>query len=248
MIQLLWRPGDPVYLFLVMPKGQAKPPVIIYLYSYPSDTDRFMNDEFCKFLAQGGFAAAGFVSALTGPRYHDRPMKEWFVSELPEALGNSVEDVQMLLDYLVTRTDVDSTRVGMFGAGSGATIGILAAAVDPRIKALDLLDPWGDWPDWFEKSTLVPDDERRKYLTPDFLTKAEPFDPTQWFRKLKIPVRLQYLSEPAVTSSIARQRIGSAAPARATVVPYPGATLHSREASLKFFDWLKNQVGQTAAK
>src|ERR1022692_4628664 len=76
----------------------------------------------------------GFVSALTGQRYHDRPMKEWFVSELPEALGSSVHDVQMILNYLADRNDLDMTRVGMYGQGSGGTIAILAASADPRLK------------------------------------------------------------------------------------------------------------------
>jgi hypothetical protein len=68
MFQLTWRQGDPIYLFLILPKNHPKPPVILYLYSYPSDTDRFLNDDFCEFLAKDGFAAAGFVSALTGQR------------------------------------------------------------------------------------------------------------------------------------------------------------------------------------
>jgi len=46
----------------------------------------------------------------------------------------------------VTRGDIDMDHVGMWADGSGAAIAILAASVDPRIKALDLLDPWGDWP------------------------------------------------------------------------------------------------------
>ena len=32
----------------------------------------------------------------------------------------------------------------MFGEGSGGTIALLAASVDPRIKAVDVLNPWGD--------------------------------------------------------------------------------------------------------
>src|SRR5208337_4965142 len=127
----------------------------------------------------------------------DRSLKQWFVSELPEAVGNSVEDVHMMLDFLAAQGDLDMTRVGMFGEGSGAAIAILAAAADPRIKALDLADPWGDWPDWLAKSTLVPDDERANYVKPDFLKQAAPLDPVQWFGQVKIPVRLQYLSDPA---------------------------------------------------
>ena len=181
MIQFTWRAGDPIYLFLILPKNTPKPPVIFYLYGYPSDTDRFMNNDYCALLAKDGFAAAGFVSALTGHRYHGRGMKEWFVSELPEALGESAHDVQMILNYLALRSDVDVNRAGMFGEGSGATIGILAAAVDPRIKVLDLMDPWGDWPDWLAKSTVVPEDERPAYVTPDFLKRAAALDPVAWF-------------------------------------------------------------------
>src|SRR5271167_585980 len=147
-----WRAGDPIDLYIIKPTGVKKPPVILYLYSFPSENDRFLNPEFCKFLTRNGFAAIGFSAALTGQRYHGRPMKQWFVSELQESLATSAHDVQLVLNYLATRDDLDIERVGIFGDGSGATIAILAAAVDQRIKTLDLLDPWGDWPDWIAKS------------------------------------------------------------------------------------------------
>jgi len=69
-------------------------------------------------------------------------MREWFISELQESLAASAHDVQMVLDYLATRIDLEMSRVGMFTQGSGASIGILTSAVDPRIKVLDALDPW----------------------------------------------------------------------------------------------------------
>jgi pimeloyl-ACP methyl ester carboxylesterase len=242
LIQLAWRSADPIHLFLILPKGRTKPPVVLYLYSFPSDTDRFLDDDVCKILVQGGFAAAGFVSALTGQRYNNRPMKQWFISELPEAVGNTVQDVQMILNYLASRGDVDVTRAGMFGQGSGATIGILAAALDPRIKALDLIDPWGDWPEWLAKSTVVPEDERAAYVKPEFLKKTAPFDPVEWFGQVKVRVRLQYLSEPGVTSQIARERIAAAAPEQAKIVPYKEALAQYNAAKSKLFDWIKGQL------
>ncbi len=247
MIELDWRRGDPIHLFLLLPKGQPKPPVIIYLYSFPSGTDRFLNDEFCKFLTERGYAAAGFVSALTGQRYHNRPMKEWFISEMQESVGSSVHDVQMLLNYLESRSDLDTTRAGMFGEGSGASIAILAAAADPRIKALDLVDPWGDWPNWLAKSTLVPDDERAIYLKPGFLKKVAPLDPVRWFKKVKVPVRLQYLSEPLVTPTIVRKHVAAAAPAQTRVIPYKDAVAQYKAAKLKFFDWIKDRLRPAGA-
>jgi len=112
--------------------------------------------KFQKALTKDGFAAVGFVSALTGHRYHDRPWREWFLSELQENLAKTAHDVQMVLDYLESRSDLDMSRVGMFGQGSGASIAILASAADPRIKVLDVLDPWGDWPTWITTSPLYP--------------------------------------------------------------------------------------------
>jgi cephalosporin-C deacetylase-like acetyl esterase len=242
MIELEWRPGDAIHLILILPKGQPKPPVILYLYSYPSETDRFLDDDFCKFLAQNGFAAAGFVSALTGQRYHSRGMKEWFISELQESIGSSVHDVQMILNYLAGRGDVDTTRAGMFGEGSGAAIAILAAAADPRIKALDLVDPWGDWPDWLAKSPLVPDNERADYLKPEFLKKVAPLDPVKWFGQVKVPVRLQYLGEHFVTPQIARDRIVAASPPQTKVISHQDAVAQYKAAKLQFFDWIKGQL------
>ena len=79
LFEVEWRNGDPIDLYVIKPRGVAKPPVILYLYSYPSDTDRFRDNEYCKRLVADGYAAVGFVSAMTGGRYHDRPMREWFI-------------------------------------------------------------------------------------------------------------------------------------------------------------------------
>src|SRR5271170_7616052 len=111
LLQLQWRSGDPIDLYVMKPKGIKKPPVILYLYGYPTDTDVFRNDAYEDLVTRDGFAAVGFVSALTGHRYHDRPMKQWFLSELQESLATSAHDVQMVLNYLAARGDLDMDRV-----------------------------------------------------------------------------------------------------------------------------------------
>jgi hypothetical protein len=248
LLQVKWRQGDPIDLYVIRPKGVAKPPVVLYLYSYPSETDRFRDNDYCVRLTSGGFAAVGFVSALTGHRYHSRPMKEWFVSELQEALGSSVHDVQMILNFLSTRDDLDLSNVGMFGEGSGGTITVLAAAIDPRIKAVDLLDPWGDWPDWIHDSDLIPDKERPNFLQPAFLQKVAGLDPVQWLPQLKEQhIRIQQVMDDTVTPKIAKERIDSAAPSSATVLRYDNnMRLYDAAAGGKIFDWLKNQLRPVA--
>jgi pimeloyl-ACP methyl ester carboxylesterase len=209
MVRVQWRTGDPVDLYVLRPKTSGKVPVVLYLYGYPSDSAQFRDNGWGKRATAKGFAAVGFVSALTGQRYQQRPLKQWFLSELPESLGSTVHDVQLILNYLTERGDMDMQHVGMIGIGSGATIAILAAHADPRIKALDLLDPWGDWPDWLRESPAVPDEDRAKYTAPEFLKSVAKLDPVAYLPSLKTPLRLrQTLSEPLMPKS-ARERIAT---------------------------------------
>ena len=245
LIQVQWRAHDPIDLYIIRPTKISKPPLVVFLYGYPSDTDRFRNDAYCESVVKRGFAAIGFVSALTGQRYHDRPMKEWFISELPEALGASVHDVQMILNYLGSRNDFDMSRIGIYGQGSGATIAILSAAVDPRIKAVDALDPWGDWPDWLAKSPQIPEEERAAYTSPSFLESVVPFDPIQWLPRLKsTPLRIQQTLFSALTPPTARDHIQEAAPSTSAKVFYKDVEDYKDKAGKngRILDWLQAQL------
>jgi hypothetical protein len=239
-----WRVGDPIDLYIIRPKFVPKPRVVLYLYSYPSETDRFRDNDYCERLASGGVAAVGFVSALTGQRYSMRPMKEWFVSELQESLSTSVHDVQMILNYLSQRDDLDVSNVGMFGTGSGGTIAILAAAVEPRIKAIDVLGPWGDWPDLMATSAIIPENERPNYVKPEFLKKVAGLDPVSWLPRLKTEhVRIQDIEDDTVTPKVARARIESAAPATAKVLRFENTRdFYRSAASGRVFEWVKEQL------
>jgi hypothetical protein len=244
LVRVQWRQGDPIDLWITRPKVTGKAPVVLYLYSYTDVDARFHDNGWCKRASADGFAAIGFVSALTDYRYKNRPMKQWFVSELPESLGSSVHDVQLTLNYLADRGDMDMDHVGMFGMGSGATIAILAAHADSRITALDLLDPWGDWPDWLEFSPVVPDTERPRYLKQEFLKSVAGLDPVVYLPSLKTPsLRLQQtLSEPA-TPRIVKERIAAAVPSPAQLVKYTNAgdLLKAWKAS-GLSGWIKQQM------
>jgi hypothetical protein len=242
--QVQWRPEDPMDLYVIRPRNVKKPPIVLYLYSYPDDTERFTNPGWCTRVTGGGYAAIGFVSALTGHRFHDRPMKEWFVSEFQESLGKSVHDVQMIVNYLSTRDDLDMGHVGMFGTGSGGTIAILAAAADSRIKAIDVLDPWGDWPDWLAKSSLVHDDERANFLKPEFLASVAGLDPVQWLPKLKSKhIRIQDNADDPTDPQAVQKAIETAAPENAEINQFgDGAALVRAMGGGSLFDWIKDQV------
>jgi hypothetical protein len=226
------------------------PPVILNLYGYPVDTDPYKNEVFQKALVKDGFAAVGFVSALTGQRYHDRPMKEWFLSELQESMGTTAHDVQMLLNYLTVRGDLDMSRVGMFGQGSGATIAILTSAVDPRIKVLDVLDPWGDWPTWIASSPFVPDDERGDYMKPEFLKKAATVEALDWLPKIQAKAfRFQQNTFETDTPKPIKQKLREAAPHGTTFVQYQTvAEFTAAFPKSTNLDWVKQQLKSLPAE
>jgi hypothetical protein len=223
LVILQWRPKDTIELWISRPNGAQKTPLILYLYSYTDSIDRFHDDGWCKRATADGFAAVGFVPALTDQRYKSRPMKEWFISELRESLGSTVHDVQLILNYLAQRGDMDMDHVGMFGQGAGGAIAILAAQADTRIKTLDVLDPWGDWPDWLPSSPVVPGDERPKYVTQEFLKSVAPLDPVAYLRSLKTPnFRFQQMATDVFTPKTAKARLAAAVPDQAQVVKYAG--------------------------
>jgi len=250
-VRVQWRSNDEIDLWVMRPKSEGKVPVILYLYGYPSETERFRDNAWCYRATKGGFAAVGFVSALTGHRYHTRPMKEWFISELQESLGSSVHDVQLILNYLASRGDLDLDRVGMFGLGSGGSIAILAAQADARIKAVDVLDPWGDWPDWLRESPLVPEEERPKYVKEEFLKKVEGLDPVNYLADLKTrSVRVQQTLTEAVTPSSAKERIAAAAsvaPGKISLVRYANVDEHKKAWQVSGLSgWIKQQLTPSA--
>lgn len=250
-VRVQWRPNDPIDLWIMRPKTGEKVPVILYLYSYPSDTDKFRDNGWCTRATKDGYAAVGFVSALTGHRYHTRPMKEWFVSELQESLGSTVHDVQLILNYLADRGDMDLHRAGMFGQGSGGAIAILAAQVDARIKAVDVLDPWGDWPDWLTESPLVPEAERPRYVKEDFLKAVAGLDPANSLQILKAQaVRVQQTLTENVTPQSAKERIGAAAsadPKKVEFVKYANVEEHKKAWQVSGLSgWIKKQLQPSA--
>src|ERR1700730_5374512 len=86
LVRVQWRPNDPIDLWITRPKVTGKVPVVLYLYNYSDSSDRFHDNGWCKRATADGFAAVGFVSALSDYRFKWRPLRQWFVSELPESL------------------------------------------------------------------------------------------------------------------------------------------------------------------
>jgi len=249
MLRVQWRSGDPIDLYVIKPKGVKKPPVILYLYGYPTDAEVFRREDYQELVTKDGAAAVGFVSALTGHRYHDRPMKQWFLSELQECLATSAHDVQMVLNYLDSRGDLDMDQVGMFAQGSGASIAILASGVDPRIKVLEVLDPWGDWPNWIATSPFVPENERPQYVKPGFLRKVAALGPVDWLARIQAKkLRLDDEFFDTDTPKAVKAKLRATVPAGSRVMLYKNMDEFAAEfKDGKNLQWIQQELHSLAA-
>jgi cephalosporin-C deacetylase-like acetyl esterase len=153
--------------------------------------------------------------------------------------------VQMVANYAASRSDLDGSRIGIFGQGAGATIAGLAATVDSRIQVVDLLDPWGDWPDWIAKSKLVPDNERPEYQRPEYLKPLEHLDPIQWLPQLAgRPLKLDDALYETTTPPEAKAKIEAALPTASLLVRYPtpGDFEKNALADGKLVAWIQEQL------
>jgi len=244
--RLTWRMNDPVDLYVIRPRGQQKLPVVLFLYDYTVDAAAtFQQDRWCDVATRNGFAVAGFPSALSLQRMRPpRPLKEWFVSEFQEALATSTHDVQMVLNYMDKRGDLDLEHVGVVGQGSGGAVAILAAAADPRIRALDLMDPWGDWPDWLKSSKQIPKEERAAYLKPEFLERVSGLDPITYLPQLKgRAIRIQQVLADTITPNAAKEKIAKVAPAPGEVMRYPDIAAEAKALGANgILKWLGEQL------
>ncbi len=56
-----------------------------------------------------------------------------------------IDDAEAAIDYVFTRPDVDPDRVGVYGLSLGGTIGLAAAAEEPRVKAVCSASTFSTW-------------------------------------------------------------------------------------------------------
>lgn len=120
-----------------IPHGRSNSPVILILPmlggSYPLE----------KFFARY-FARHGFASVLVHREdYESTPTT---ADEVDNLFRQCVLDNKRAIDWLETRPEFDTSRLGVFGISMGAIKGALLTPLDARIKASVLAMPAGDLP------------------------------------------------------------------------------------------------------
>lgn len=115
--------------------------------AHQADIDA-MNYDYAAQLARAGFLTLapdlrGFGERRDGDDYLGRDtcnvnfLKGGVMGLYPLTLN--VWDMKCCVDYLCTRPEVDPNRIGMMGLSQGGTMTAFTAAVEPRIRAADII-------------------------------------------------------------------------------------------------------------
>ena len=130
----------PGFLLKTSSTQRSRRPVIIVLHG----TGGSKESEF-HYLTE--LAHAGFIAVAIDGRYHGARSRYGkgsadYIDAILRAFRTGAEhpffydtawDVMRLVDYLVTRPDVDPMRIGLFGISKGGIETYLTAAADPRV-------------------------------------------------------------------------------------------------------------------
>jgi len=137
----------PLLIYKPVSKETKKIPVVICLHGTGGSKD----DANIKSLLYR-FSKLGFMAVAIDARYHGERVKKtaghnYYTEAIIQAWQNkdtahqlypfffdTVYDLWRLVDYLVRRPDVDSSRIGMMGISMGGIETWMAASVDTRIK------------------------------------------------------------------------------------------------------------------
>jgi len=155
LLELTSEPGYPARVLVAEParKRSARLPVVIVPY-YDVDTPAGINlggrsftaggvRAFARLAAQRGFLAVAirWFAEGDGEGYDEAVLSLARRHPHSTALGKWIWDAQRLVDYLVSRPDVDPGRIGIVGHSLGGKMALYAAAFDSRIAAVVSSEP-----------------------------------------------------------------------------------------------------------
>ena len=117
---------------VVAPRTPGPHPGIVFVNSWAVNDYQYIAQ--ATLLAGRGYVVLSYAA------------RGWWGSggEIGMAGADDVADFSAVLDWMVGNTDVDPARIGAGGMSYGSGISLLAAAHDPRVRAVAALSTWAD--------------------------------------------------------------------------------------------------------
>jgi predicted esterase len=127
-------PKGRITAFLVVPDGEGPFPAVLFMPGAPGARFTFYSEAIA-------LAKRGIVSLLPDPPYARPPIEDVVEFKPSDKDGVVQEIVEMRrgIDFLVSRDEVDPSRLGYVGFSWGASLGADFAAVERRVSSFVLM-------------------------------------------------------------------------------------------------------------
>jgi cephalosporin-C deacetylase-like acetyl esterase len=145
--------GSRIYGWLTVPSGCGPFPAVVNLPGAPGGIHEFDTGALAEYSRAGMIVLSLNIHGTELGRegeYYRQLQSQGFPGDFP-ALG--IDDPYRYyyrrvvlggvrsIDYLISRCDVDTTRIGLAGASQGGGLSLILASIDNRVKALSLHVP-----------------------------------------------------------------------------------------------------------
>ena len=126
-------PEGRIDAFLIIPQGDGPYPAVEFMPGAPGAKYTFYTEAI-------ELAKAGVVSLLPNPPYARPPIEDVVVFEPSDKDGivQEVKEMRRGIDVLVSRPEVDPSRLGYVGFSWGASLGGILSAVERRVHSFVL--------------------------------------------------------------------------------------------------------------
>jgi len=127
---------------LWVPKAEGRHPAVLVQHGYGDSKDVDYVQLPALHLVGKGFVAMAIDAQYHGERARPGRGKELFNTgslTMRDAFVQTVVDLRRAVDLLSARPEVDTGRIGYWGASMGAFLGSVTAAVEPRLKSVVLV-------------------------------------------------------------------------------------------------------------
>lgn len=134
--------GRTVHAFLFLPKHR-QPPYQVVHYLPAGDVvsgmralDSSIDAMLGPFIRSGRAVFGVLLPGYIGRDLPEGPAPDVGSVEYAESVTNDIIDERSGIDYLLTRGDIDGSRIAFFGQSSGAHLGLILAAVEKRYRSV----------------------------------------------------------------------------------------------------------------
>jgi dienelactone hydrolase len=129
-------PDGRIDAFLIIPDGDGPFPAVEFMPGAPGARYTFFTEAM-------ELAKAGIVSLLPDPPYARPPIKDVVVFKPSDrdGIAREVKEMRRGIDLLVSRPEVDPSRLGYEGFSWGGSLGAIFSAVERRVHSFVLMSP-----------------------------------------------------------------------------------------------------------